>query len=166
MKPSYKFRAIEPEDNQSMTKIIVSSLDKFRITGPGCTSEDPELKDLYSTYNAKGSKYCVLINEADKKLFGGGGYSKLKGTKEKDKICEVQKFYFIKEARGLGLGKKLLNCVLRQAKGDGYKEAYLETHYLMERAVNLYKKFGFKVLTTPKGNTGHHARTLCMSMEL
>ena len=73
---------------------------------------------------------------------------------ESDKI-QIQKMYLIKEARNIGLGQKLLETALEKAKSLNYKYCYLETISTMERANELYKKFGFKQLTKPIGNTGH-----------
>ena len=110
------FRNIKPEDNKKLKEIIVSTLYELGVTGAGCTLEDPELEDFYSNYKNNNGCYCVLEDKDSKQIFGGGGYIKLKGTKAEDGICEIQKIYFLKEARGLGLGKKLVNCLLERAK--------------------------------------------------
>jgi len=166
MPKNIKIRHIQLEDNKKIASIITSSLQEMGITGPGCTTEDPELNNLYSTYQDEGSRYCVVIDEDTDTVLGGGGFSRLKGTNKEDGICELQKFYFLKDVQGLGLGKKLLTCMITRAKKAGYKEAYLETHYKMERATKLYEKYGFKRLNEPKGNTGHYQRSICMSKEL
>lgn len=160
------FRKIKPEDNKTLKEIIISTLYELDIVGPGSTSEDPELNNFYSHYKENNGCYCVLEDTNTKQILGGGGYIKLKGTKEEDSICEIQKIYFLKEARGLGLGKKLISCLLKRAQKDGYKEAYLETHNNMKSATKLYENLGFNYLKEPKGNTGHHARTICMSLLL
>lgn len=160
------FRKMRPEDNEKLKEIIVSTLYELGVTGPGCTSEDPELEDFHSYYKNNNGCYCVLEDKDSKQIFGGGGYARLKGTQAEDSICEIQKVYFLKESRGLGLGKKLVSCLVERAKKYGYKEAYLETHDNMKSATKLYEKLGFKYLDKPKGNTGHFARTKCMSLSL
>ena len=159
------FRKIKREDNEKLKNIIVSTLYELGVTGPGSTSEDPDLNDFYSVYKNNNGCYCVLEDKESKQILGGGGYIRLKGTKAEEAICEIQKIYFLKEVRGLGLGKKLVSCLLERAKKDGYKEAYLETHNSMKSATQLYEKLGFEYLETPKGNTGHYARTICMSLK-
>ena len=68
----------------------------------------------------------MVVDENDKVL-GGGGYIRLKGTSEDEKICEMQKLFILPEARRKGLGKELVELFLSEAAKDGYKEMYLET---------------------------------------
>ncbi len=55
------------------------------------------------------------------------------------------------EYRGLGLGKLLLDRILRLAKKKGLKEVYLEVEHDNEIAKNLYRKMGFKEIKVIKG---------------
>lgn len=63
--------------------------------------------------------------------------------------------YFLPEARGLGLGKKLLAHCLETARALGYRRAYLETLTGMDAAQALYAKMGFTRIDGPRGATGH-----------
>jgi putative acetyltransferase len=63
--------------------------------------------------------------------------------------------YFLREARGVGLGRALLERALRDAKAAGYREMYLETLGSMEDAERLYRAAGFARLPSPLGATGH-----------
>lgn len=157
-----KVRAIEESDGLQMKEIIVSSLKSLEIIGEGCTSEDKELNDLSSSFSGEDKKYCVVVDEGNGEVLGGGGFARLKGTDLKQGICEFQKFYFKEKIQGRGLGKKLLSCLIDRARNAGYKIAYLETHHKMEKAIKLYEKHGFKYLEKPMGNTGHYQRSFCM----
>jgi len=44
--------------------------------------------------------------------------------------------YFLPEARGLGLGAKMMERCLQSAKDFGYEKCYLETMPYMEDAQN------------------------------
>ena len=63
--------------------------------------------------------------------------------------------YFLQEARGHGLGGKLIDLLVREAKRLGFQQCYLETVTRMESANALYKKRGFKLLEGHMGSTGH-----------
>ena len=78
---------------------------------------------------------------------------KLDNTTEN--ICELQKMYFLQEARGKGIGFKLIQKCLDKAAELGYEKCYLETLPEMLTAQNLYKKVGFEYLSEPIGTTGH-----------
>jgi putative acetyltransferase len=63
--------------------------------------------------------------------------------------------YFLPEARGVGLGAKLLARCLAEAKRAGFDDCYLETLRDMNAARALYEAFGFSRLEKSKGRTGH-----------
>ncbi len=63
--------------------------------------------------------------------------------------------YFTPEARGIGLGSKIMNFCLQKAKEFGFEKCYLETLPYMKSAQKLYKKVGFKNIEGPMGSTGH-----------
>lgn len=123
------------------------------------------MKDVYSTYKDKESKYWVVEDETGK-IVGGGGYIRLKDTSEDERICEMQKLFILPEARGKDLGKKLVELFLNEAAKDGYKEMYLETVKQMKEATKLYEKYGFKHLAGSKGSTGHFQCSVFMTKEL
>ena len=74
--------------------------------------------------------------------------------------------YFLPEARGIGLGKKMMYLCLQKAKEFGFKQCYLETMPYMDDARKLYRKAGFKDLSEPMGDTGHYSCQLWMLKDL
>lgn len=147
----YNLRKIEREDNPSVQKIIETVMPEFHACGKGFALEDPEVKQMYEAYQGPGKIYFVI--ESEGKILGGGGVMALKcgepGT------CELQKMYFLREARGKGWGKKLLTQLIQDAKAMGYKKMYLETLTGMDQARSLYLSFGFKKIEKAQGDTGH-----------
>jgi putative acetyltransferase len=57
---------------------------------------------------------------------------------------ELRKMYLRKEARGKGLGKKLLDHAVKSAREMGYKRVTLETAAVLKEAIKLYTKYGFE----------------------
>ena len=164
-------RPIAPEDNAQMAALLVSVLEEFGCTGPGFASSDLELQDLYSAYQpAAGEKadrsYWVIVNETTGQVYGGGGFSRLKGTSEEDGICELQKVYFDPALRGKGYGRLITELCIQQATEAGYRTIYLETTPAMKQALGLYEKLGFTALPTYLGDTGHRSCTIFMSRPL
>ena len=72
-------------------------------------------------------------------------------------ICELQKMYFVPAARGLGLGKRMMDLCIETARKMKYQRVYIETMNNMYEAQRLYKKVGFELLKEPLGNTGHYS---------
>ncbi|KAF3213973.1 hypothetical protein TWF106_009326 [Orbilia oligospora] len=59
------------------------------------------------------------------------------------KKCEMKRLYTLPSTRGRGVGKELINEVLRVAVELGYDEMYLDTLASMGAALAAYEKVGF-----------------------
>ena len=157
------FRPIRPEDDPAVAAVIRTVMPQFGADGPGFAMLDPEVDGMCAAYSAAGAAYFVVETQ-DGRVIGGGGIAKLDGGEPG--VCELRKMYFLEEARGVGMGEKLLRHCLSVAKELGYKTCYLETLTGMDAAMRLYEKVGFKKLCAPMGATGHsgcdrwHARGL------
>ncbi len=148
-----KIRLIEKKDNPFVAKIIRSVLVEMGVPKVGTAYEDASLDRMFETYQANRARYYVI--EEDGRIIGGGGIAVLEnydGT-----VCELQKMYFLPEARGRGLGTRLIDLCLEEARAFGYQGCYLETMSYMETAQHLYEKYGFELLDGPMGDTGHYA---------
>ena len=129
----YNIREIEAKDNKEIEKIIRSCLIEFGANHEGTAWADPNLGRFSEIYNIEGNKYWVAIDENDK-IVGGVGIGKLEGI---DDVCELQKMYCLKEARGTGISHKLIEVALQYAK-NYYSRCYLETLENMIAAQKFY----------------------------
>ena len=133
--------------------IVRAALTEFGGTGPGYAVHDEEVGAMSESYAGEGSGYWVVAR--GKQVVGGGGFGPLTGGQPG--MCELRKMYFAPEARGLGMGARLLTHVLERAAEAGYRTCYLETLQCMAQARRLYESFGFRPLSGPVGATGHFA---------
>jgi putative acetyltransferase len=157
-----KIRKIQPEDNQEVAKVIRAVLVEMGVPKVGTAYEDKALEDMYATYDFPRMEYFVVENEG--KIIGCAGIAPLKGLEEE--VCELQKMYFLPEARGKGLGTQMMDTCLKFAKSKGFQKCYIETLPYMKDARKLYKKTGFQNLEKPLGDTGHYNCTVWMLIEL
>jgi ribosomal protein S18 acetylase RimI-like enzyme len=78
--------------------------------------------------------------------------------------CEMKRLYVAPEGRGLGLGKELVDAVIREATRIGYREMKLDTLPSMTAAIALYRKMGFELTEpyyeTPIAGTAFMRRSL------
>ena len=148
----YTIREIEPRDNAAVEQVIRTCLIEFGGNREGLAWADPYLGRLSEVYKAEGSKYWV-VESADNRIVGGAGVGPW--TSEED-ICELQKMYFLQEARGGGMAQELLRLILEYAKLY-YKKCYIETLHNMKAANRFYKKHGFIQLEKPLSQTEHYA---------
>jgi putative acetyltransferase len=147
----FSIRPIRAEDDPAVASIIRTVMPQFGASGAGFAINDPEVDHMSRAYSAPRHAYFVV--EKDGKLVGGGGVGHLAGAAPE--ICELRKMYFLEEARGHGVGEKLLRQCLVGAKELGYATMYLETLNTMTAAQKLYEKLGFKKIDKPMGATGH-----------
>jgi len=151
MKPN--IRPIAKKDNTVIAKIIRAVLIEMGVPKVGTVYEDVSLDLMYETFQAEKASYFVIEEEG--RIIGGGGIAALENYD--GNVCELQKMYFLPEARGRGLGTELIDRCLETAKEFGYDGCYLETMSYMETARHLYEKYGFDLLDGPMGDTGHYA---------
>ena len=144
-------REIQPQDNEQIAAVIREVFVSDGYPKTGTAFADIQLDFMFETYDKPRAVYFVV--EVDRKIIGGAGVSQLDNAAEN--ICELQKMYFLQEARGKGIGFQLIQKCLDKAAEFGYEKCYLETLPEMLTAQNLYKKVGFEYLSEPIGTTGH-----------
>jgi putative acetyltransferase len=147
----YLVRPIEKNDNLKLAEIIRNTLEEFGANHPGTVYYDATTDDLFELFKQPKSKYWVVENENG--LLGGGGIFPTKGLPAN--TCELVKLYLLPEARGLGIGKEIINKCHKQALEWGFTKIYLETMPELSIAVPLYEKMGYQYLDGPLGESGH-----------
>lgn len=158
---SFKIREIQLKDNQEVATVIRKVLVEMGVPKIGTAYEDKSLDDMHAHYEQPGMAYFIV--EEDGKLIGGSGIGPLTGE---EGICELQKMYFLPEARGRGIGAEMMTKCLDFARTAGYKQCYLETLPYMEHARKLYARSGFRSLDRALGDTGHYNCTMWMIRDL
>ncbi|WP_299122348.1 GNAT family N-acetyltransferase [uncultured Winogradskyella sp.] len=161
-KDTIVIREIESEDDSKIAKAIRSVLIEMGVPKVGTAYEDLALDCMTETYNKPNKVYFVVAK--GNLILGGAGVSPLDNYE--GNVCELQKMYFMPEARGKGLGSKMMAKCLEFAKQVGFEQCYLETLPYMEDARKLYRKVGFRGLENPMGNTGHYSCTEWMLKDL
>jgi putative acetyltransferase len=151
MSTAWKLRPIEQRDDAAVAAIIRTVMPEFGASGPGFAIHDPEVDAMSVAYSQPRHRYYVV--EHDGQVVGGGGIAPLAGGDPS--VCELRKMYFLKEARGHGVGERLLKQCLAFAKEAGYQLCYLETLTGMDKAQKLYERLGFERIPQAMGNTGH-----------
>jgi putative acetyltransferase len=159
---SFTIRPIETRDDRAVAAIIRQVMPEFGACGPGFAIHDAEVDAMCASYAAPRSAYFVV--EAADRVCGGGGIAPLHAGD--GETCELRKMYFLPELRGLGAGRALLERCLDAARAHGFRRCYLETLSGMDRAQQLYRRFGFEPREGPLGATGHFGcnrfYTLCL----
>ncbi len=159
---NFRIRQIRPVDNPIISKIIKDTLTEFGANRPGTVFTDPSTDQLFELFQKKGATY--FIAEKNDKVVGGGGIYPTNGLPTD--TCEFVKMYLLPEARGIGLGKAIINKSIVYAIENGYKNVYIESMPELKQALYVYEKFGFTYLKAPMGNSGHTGCSLWMLKKL
>lgn len=159
---SVRIRDIQPTDNSVLAKVVRDTLAEFGANHPNTVYYDPTTDNLFALFQKTGAKYFVA--ELDDEVVGGGGIYPTDGLA--NDTCELVKMYLLPHARGLGLGKTLIEKCLQAAKENGFHKVYLETMPELKQALKVYQKFGFDYLPGPMGNSGHTGCSMWMLKEL
>jgi len=155
-------REIQSDDNKQIANVIRQVFISDDYPKTGTAFADSQLDFMFETYDKPKAIYFVV--EIEGKIVGGAGVSQLENSDEN--ICELQKMYFLQEARGKGIGFEMIQKCLAKANFFGYDKCYLETLPEMLAAQSLYKKVGFEYLCEPMGGTGHTSCPVWMIKQL
>lgn len=159
---NYTIRKIEPKDNLKIATVIRTIFEELDAPKVGTAYADPHLDTLSEVYQA-GNEIYFVVEEAGI-ILGGCGIGQL--IDAEFKICELQKMYLAKDARGKGIAQELMQNCLEFAKQAGYDKCYIETLPFMKDAQKLYVKSGFTYIDGPMGSTGHNACDVFMIKDL
>ncbi len=152
------YREIQKKDNKELATVIREVLKEHGMDKPGTVFTDPTTDALFELFETKNAVYWVVEDEG--RILGGAGLFPTKGL---PKGCvELVKIYLLKSARGKGIGKKLMQMCIDEAKCLGFDSVYLETMPELSNAIGLYEKMGFVKLDQALGESGHFACNLWM----
>ena len=155
-------REIRLNDNTEVAVVIRKVLIDLGVPKIGTAYADVALDHMYENYDV--AKATCFVIEDQGRIIGCAGIAQLEG--HEGKVCELQKMYFLEEARRRGLGSNMISKCLDRAKEYGYELCYLETMPYMKEAQKLYKKNGFEYIDAPMGNTGHFSCPVWMLKQL
>jgi putative acetyltransferase len=133
-----KIREACNQDRSAIKAVVFSVLTEYGLN-PDPDGTDSDLKDIETTYINSGGLFCVLENEGE--ILGTVALYAISPS-----TCELRKMYLDKRARGQGQGKKLLDYALSEAKRLGFNTVELETASVLKEAIEMYKRYGFKLI--------------------
>lgn len=155
-------REIELADNGKVAELVRKVLIEMGVPKVGTAYADAALDRMFQNYDLPRAAFFVVEEEG--RIVGCAGIAQLENYE--GNVCELQKMYFLQEARGRGIGARVINICLNRALEFGYKQCYLETMPYMKAAQKLYLKTGFDYLEGPMGDTGHYSCSVWMIKNL
>lgn len=158
----YAIREIKASDNVALARMIRNVFEEFDAPRQGTVFSDPTTDHLFELFRKP--KSVLWVVEIDGNVVGCGGVFPSEGL-ETD-TAELVKYYISADARGKGIGKKLILKCIESARSFGYKKLYIESLPVFSKAIAIYQQNGFVFLDKPLGNSAHPSCDVWMVKEL
>jgi putative acetyltransferase len=106
-------------------------------------TKNPDLDDIAAFY--AGATFLVAWMEG--RIVGTGAL--LPRSKE---VAEIVRMSVIKENRRQGIGRRILQALVAQARVQGFKRVVLETTASWDEVIEFYLRFGFHITHSQGGD--------------
>lgn len=137
----YVIRQATNDDTAAIRAVLVAVLAEYGLV-PDPEGVDADLDDIERNYFARGGWFRVV------ELPGGDSRGRIAGCAGMYPLdtedVEVRKMYLLPELRGLGIGRRMLNEAIDDARRLGYRRVRLETASVLKEAIALYRSAGFR----------------------
>lgn len=127
---------VAAEDVPEVIALITRVLAEHDLVFGDGSATDLQLSGLPGAYREVGGRFWVARDAAG--ILGTAGLYPLCDTQ-----AELRKMYLDARARGLGVGKRLLDAVVDFARETHVREIVLDTTEQMGRAIAFYERHGF-----------------------
>lgn len=143
MHDDFPIRAVTNADGAAVRQLVFSVLRDYGLA-PDPDNTDRDLSDLATHYAPPGSFYVMLDGTPGDHatIIGTVGIYRLDAAR-----CELRKMYLSPTHRGRGLGRRLLEHALHEARSAGFRRVELETASVLKEAITLYRRYGFREFT-------------------
>ena len=144
MRATYKdflIRNWEERDRTPVSEVIRSVLSEYGL-GWEPNGADRDVLQVEECYLATGGEFWVI--EHQNQIVGTAAYYPIHRG---EKAVEIRKMYLLPSARGLGLGKYLLQQLEEAIASRGFQQIWIETASVLAEAVKLYESNGYQPAT-------------------
>ena len=137
----FLIRQWKPNDRDLAAEVIHSVLSEYGL-GWEPDGADKDVLEVEDFYLDNGGEFWVI--EYQNKVVGTSAYYPIERG---ENAVEIRKMYLLPKARGLGLGKYLLQQLEAAISCGGFKQIWIETASVLSEAVKLYETNGYKPAT-------------------
>lgn len=132
----FLLREATADDGTAILAVVTAVMNEYGL-GSDLEGNDADLRD-FAGYRDRGGSFRV-VTSMDGAIVGCGGLYPID-----DHEAEIRRMYLKPEARGVGIGRKLLEELISVATERRFERVVLETASVLTEAISLYRKRGFE----------------------
>ena len=136
MNKEIMYKKLETEEETIKAKGLIVEYIKWLNQDLAFQNIDDELINFPQKYKEPDGTF--IIAKDDENVVGCVGLKKLD-----ENICEMKRLFVNDKYKGNGIGKKLVEIIIEEAKCKKYKKMRLDTFRKMESALKIYYKNNF-----------------------
>ncbi len=127
------------QDKDRIVSLVTDILSEFGLQ-PEFENAESDLLDIEATYLQTGG-FFNIVEDNQNHLLGTFALYPIDRSS-----CKLRKMYLAPQARGIGLGRQMLDYAIDDARKLGFKTMTLETMTVMKDAIRLYTRRGFNLI--------------------
>lgn len=130
------YKKLETAEEIHLAKELILEYIKWLNTDLCFQHIDDELETFPEKYTSPNGEF--IIAKENNRVIGCVAINELEHT-----ICEMKRLFVKEEYKKRGIGEKLVEKIIEEAKKRNYKKMRLDTLNTMEAALSIYYKKGF-----------------------
>ena len=132
----FRLREATADDGTAIRAVVVAVMNEYGLSSD-LEGNDADLRDFVAGYRDRGGSFRV-VTSIEGGIVGCGGLYPID-----DREAEIRRMYLLPEARGVGVGRQLLEELISVATERRFERVVLETASVLKEAISLYRKRGF-----------------------
>jgi len=133
----FRLREAAADDGAAIRAVVVAVMNEYGLSSD-LEGNDADLRDLVASYRDRGGSFRVVVS-TEGVIVGCGGLYPIDNRE-----AEIRRMYLLPEARGVGIGRELLEELISVASERRFERVVLETASVLKEAISLYRKRGFE----------------------
>jgi Acetyltransferases len=153
-------RKAEPEDAELLAHLGATTFTE--AFGSANTREDLEaylqssfsVETIKKELNSEGNLFFLLFSDEEPLAYAKLNLNETLNQLEGKRILQIQRIYARQKALGTGVGARLMKHCLDTARELGKEAVWLSVWQKNSRAIEFYRKWGFKIIGERKFKVG------------
>jgi putative acetyltransferase len=133
----FRLREAAADDGAAIRAVVVAVMNEYGLSSD-LEGNDADLHDVVASYRDRGGSFRV-VTTVEGVVVGCGGLYPID-----DREAEIRRMYLLPEARGVGIGRRLLEELISVAMERRFERVILETAAVLKQAISLYRQRGFE----------------------